>query len=47
MMEHIYLWFKVEIAHGPADHPSGQRNEERARAGILDVVSELCKLWPS
>ena len=46
-MEHLCRWLKVKIDYGPADHPRGQGSVERVGAWILDVLSELCKAWPT
>ena len=47
VMEHLCRWLKVKIDYGPADHPRGQGSVERVGAWILDVLSELCKAWPT
>lgn len=40
-------WLRVTIEYGPVDHARGQRAVERAGAWLHDVLSELCKSWPT
>ena len=47
VVEHLCRWLKVPIKFGPADHPRGQGSVERAGAWMQDVLSELCKAWPT
>ena len=46
-MEHLCRWLRVPIKCGPVDHPRGQGSVERVGAWMQDVLSELCKAWPT
>ena len=47
VIEHLCRWLKVPIEFGPADHPRGQGSVERAGTWMQDVLSEICKTWPT
>ena len=47
VMEHVCRWLRVPIKFGPADHPRGKVSVERVGAWMQDVLSELCKAWPT
>ena len=47
VIDHLCRWLKVPIEFGPAGHPRGQGSVERAGAWMQDVLSEICKTWPT
>ena len=47
VMEYLCRWLKVPIEFSRADYAGDQGSIERARTWMQDVLSEICKTWPT
>ena len=47
VVAHLCQWLRVQLDHGPADHPRSQGAVERMGGWLQEVLAELCKSWPA
>ena len=46
VVAYLCQWLRVQLDHGPADHPRSQGVVKRMGGWLQEVLAELCKSWP-
>ena len=47
VVAYLCQWLRVQLDHGPADHPRSQGVVKRMGGWLQEVLAELCKSWPA
>ena len=47
VVAYLCQWLRVQLDHGPADHPRSQGGMERMGGWLQEVSAELWKSWPA